>query len=177
MESQKIKIEQAIRREDLSIDAIRFYPRIHEMTYNINSTIESGETPRLLVKVVYSPKRQTYEIEIAFLGRYHTETVDYYKKNPVDWVSWGEIVLNAEKLRKLIEILARMEKEIPSQEVSLGQVQTKLVLQATVFDLSRIMHSLELARLLLLFEPDLSHMLKAATHVYYHFGGLIALEY
>lgn len=148
---RSIKVEPSIKREFLNVKAIRLYPRVADTTYQVNSTIERGEKPTFLVKAVYSEKRHDFEIEIAFLGPYHAETVAYYKKHPEHWTSWGEFVLSAEQARQLIEILKHMQTAITARQATSKQpekVQATFGSMATRFDLSAVLYSIEASSLL-----------------------------
>ena len=100
-----IKVEKPIKKRYIDVKAIRVY--IAELMKNINSTIERGETPYLLIKKAYSPKREVNEIEIVFMGskQKHIEELTYFKKHPSQWPSWGEIVLSLKQARDFIENL------------------------------------------------------------------------
>lgn len=143
MSDRSIKVEPPIRREFLDVKAIRLYPRVANTTYYVNSTLERNEQPRFLVKAVYSPKRQDYEIEIVFLGTYHSEQEipGYPTKPPRKWSSWGEFVLSAEQAGQFIEILQGMQNVIALQN---GSKRSKIVQSTfghatTIFDLSWFM--------------------------------------
>lgn len=100
-----IKVEKPIEKRYTDVKAIRVY--IAELMKNINSTIERGENPYLLIKKAHSLKRGVNEIEIVFMGskEKHIEELTYFKKHPKDWTSWGEIVLSTEQAEEFIEAL------------------------------------------------------------------------
>lgn len=152
MYEKNIKVEPALRREFQKVKAIRLYPQGPGFTQFVNSTVERGETPTFLVKAAYSPKRSDYEIEIAFLGNYHTEAIGEhpYTKPPKQWTSWGEIVLSPEQLKDLVGILQRMQNVIPPKVATSMQpktVQLTLGSAATIFDLQQGLYSIEVSSL------------------------------
>lgn len=115
------------------------YPRVEDITYYVNSTIERNEQPKFLVKAVWSPKRQAYEIEIAFMGSYHSENGAYSTKPPEKWSTWGEYVLSPEQAKEFVEILSEMQDAIVQHNSNTKQskiVQTKLGYATTIFNLS-----------------------------------------
>jgi hypothetical protein len=141
MSEREIKVEPPIRREFLELKAIRLYPRIERTTYYVNSTIERNERPRFLVKAAFSPKRGDHEIEIVFLGPYHSEReiADYSTKPPEKWTSWGEFVLSPAQAKQFVEILNEMQDAITHHNGTTKQgkiEQTKLVHMTRIFDLS-----------------------------------------
>jgi hypothetical protein len=139
MSDTEIKVEPPIRREFLKVKAIRLYPRVEDVTYYVNSTVERNEQPKFLVKAVWSPKRQAYEIEIAFMGSYHSENAGYYTKSPEKWSTWGEYVLSPEQAKEFVEILSEMQDAIAQHNGNTKQakiVQTKIGYTTTIFDLS-----------------------------------------
>jgi hypothetical protein len=140
MNDRKIKVEPPIRREFLDVKAIRLYPRLDNLTLYVNSSIERNEQPSFLVKAAFSPKRQQYEIEIAFMGPYHSEReiAGYHTKPPEKWSSWGEFVLSPEEAKQFVEILNEMQDTIAQHNGHTKQskiVQTKLGYTTTIFDL------------------------------------------
>jgi hypothetical protein len=141
MTDRKIKVEPPIRREFLDVKAVRLYPHIENITYYVNSTIERNEQPRFLVKAAFSPKRQQYEIEIAFMGPYHSEReiTGYRTKPHEEWSTWGEFVLSPEEAKQFVKILTEMQDAIEYHNGSTKQpriVQSKLGYTTTIFDLS-----------------------------------------
>jgi hypothetical protein len=164
-ERDEIKVAPPIARKFLDIKAIRLYPKIDGFVRNVNSTVERGEKPQLLLKAAYSPRRLDYEIEIACLGRYHVERLEYWKKNPEDWLSFGEFVFSPDQGRELAETLKYLHSVIPSREVKASEpkdVQTTLGSAMTSFQLGRALYGIEVANLLSLFEPKLSQIMKRA---------------
>ncbi len=101
----KIKVEKPIKKGYIDVKAIRVY--ITELMKNINSTVERGEKPYLLVKKAYSPKRGENEIEMVFMAskQKHIEELTYFRKHPSQWPSWGEIVWSEQQIRDLIKLL------------------------------------------------------------------------
>jgi len=108
-ENSGIKVEKAIRRELVNVQAIRVY--LPELGKEINQTVERGERPQLLIKLTKRQKTGEYEVEIVFLGNEaerHIETLRYYKKNPKNWKTWGLIVLTPKQAMKLACILKKI---------------------------------------------------------------------
>jgi hypothetical protein len=106
-----IKVERAIGKGYIDVKAIRVY--LSELMKEINSTIERGEKPRLLVKKTYSSKRGVNEFEFVFIGtesERHLEELTYFKKHPKTWTTWGEIVLSPEEVKGLIKLLQDLLK-------------------------------------------------------------------
>lgn len=111
----KIKVEKAIKKQIIDVQAIRAY--IPELNKEINSCVERGERPRLLIKRTLRAKTQTPEIEIVFYGnatQRHIEELSYFTKPPQQWTTWGEIVLTLGEARRiqrfLKELLAETEQ-------------------------------------------------------------------
>lgn len=103
----KIKVVPAIKRYLIDIDAIRIY--LPEIKKEVDCTRESGEKPRILVKLT---NRGAGEVEIVFLGNFHVEDLCYYRKDPKTWVSRGFIVLNLDQLHQLVDSLLDLEMSI-----------------------------------------------------------------
>lgn len=105
----KIKVEKPIKRQIIDVQAIRAY--IPELMKEINSCVERGEQPKLLVKRTLRAKTQTPEIEIVFYGdarQRHIEALTYFTKPPEQWTTWGEIVLTLEETKRLKEFLEEL---------------------------------------------------------------------
>ena len=100
-----IKVEKPIKKGFIDVKAIRVY--IAELMQEVNSTIERGEKPYLLIKKAYSPKRGVNEFEVVFMGakQKHIEELSYFTTHPSEWKSWGEIVLSTEQIEDLIKLL------------------------------------------------------------------------
>jgi hypothetical protein len=103
-----VKVEPAIGKRYLNVKAIRVY--LGELRKNVNSTIERGETPYLLVKKIFSEKRGVYEYELVFMGTRHIEDLSYAVSDPSTWNSWGEIVLSPEEIEDLIKMFQDLQK-------------------------------------------------------------------
>ena len=104
-----IKIETPIKKEIANVEAIRVY--LPEFMKEVNQTTERGEYPRLLIKRTVREKTQESEIEIVFKGSVkerHVEDLNYFRKHPLEWVTWGEIVLTIEQAQTLISVLKEM---------------------------------------------------------------------
>ena len=104
-----LKLEKAQKRDFAKVEAIRVY--LPELMKEINQTIESGETPRLLIKRTLRQKTGKPEIEVVFMGSMrdrHVEDLNYYQKHPKEWTTWGELVLTLEQAKTIIEILQEM---------------------------------------------------------------------
>ena len=96
-----LRVERPIKKEYADVEAIRVY--LPELSKNINSTVERGEHPVLLIKRTVREKTGKGEVEIVFMGSAkdrHIEDLSYYTKNPEEWRSWGEIVLTLDQARK-----------------------------------------------------------------------------
>lgn len=107
----RIKVEKAIGKGYIDAKAIRVY--VSELMKEVNSTIERGEKPRLLIKKTFSPKRGVNEFEFVFMGtesERHIEELTYFKKNPETWKTWGEIVLSPDEVEDLIKLLQDLLK-------------------------------------------------------------------
>lgn len=106
-----IKVEKAIGKGYIDVKAIRVY--LSELMQEVNSTIERGEKPRLLIKKAYSPKRGVNEFEFVFMGtesERHVEELAYYKTHPTTWRTWGEIVFSPKEVDDLIKLLQDLTK-------------------------------------------------------------------
>jgi hypothetical protein len=109
----RVKVESAIGKGYINVKAIRVY--LAELKKNINSTIERGETPYLLIKKIWSEKRGAYEFEIVFMGARHVEDLSYAVSDPNTWKSWGEMVLSPEQIEDFIQLLRKLlEKKQPT---------------------------------------------------------------
>ena len=107
----KMKVEPAIGKGYIDVKAIRVY--LSELMKEVNSTIERGEKPRLLIKKTYSPKRGVNEFEFVFMGtesERHIEELTYFKKHPKTWRTWGEIVLSPVEVEDFIKLLQDLLK-------------------------------------------------------------------
>jgi len=104
-----IKVEKPIRKEILNVEAIRVY--IPELMKEVDSTVESGEHPKLLVKSIIRRKTGNKEVEIVFLGKKeerHIEDLFYYNSDPNTWKTWGIIVLTIQQAKGLKEFLSHL---------------------------------------------------------------------
>lgn len=107
--NEEIKVEPPIKRDFVKIKAIRVY--IPELRKEVDSSIEKGESPSLLVKATFSKKRNENEIEVVFIGERHIEDLKYYKKDPNEWKTWGIIVLSPETAKNLGLLLLELSKD------------------------------------------------------------------
>ena len=115
MPHKQLKVEHSIRKEILrGVSAIRIYPS--ELMKEINSTIERGEKPRLLIKIYDREKTGEPEVTLVFCGARHFEPPSYWQKNPKDWVTWGEIVLPKEGAKDFVLLLLQM-LEAPAEQI------------------------------------------------------------
>lgn len=104
-----LRVEKAVKKDIQRVKAIRVY--LPELMKEIDQTVERGETPELLIKRTLRQKTGKPEIELVFLGSMrerHVEDLNYYKKNPKDWTTWGLIVLTPEQAKAFIKALQRM---------------------------------------------------------------------
>lgn len=99
-----IKVERAIKKRIQKVEAIRLY--LTEFMANINSTVERGEHPYLLIKRTIREKTGKSEIEIVFMGSEKNRHVEkLYAKNPKDWKSFGHIVLSIPQTQSFLKAL------------------------------------------------------------------------
>lgn len=99
-----IKVERAIKKRIQDVEAIRLY--IPKLLANLNSTVERGEHPTLLIKRTIREKTGKPEIEIVFMAsaeNRHLEKI--YAKNPQDWKSIGHIVLSIPQTYNFLKAL------------------------------------------------------------------------
>ncbi|KPV64470.1 MAG: hypothetical protein AOA66_0161 [Candidatus Bathyarchaeota archaeon BA2] len=104
-----LRVERASKKEFANVEAIRVY--LPELMKEVNQTIESGESPKLLIKRTERQKTGEPEIEIVFLGSTkdrHVEDLEYFEKHPLEWTTWGEIVLTPKQTEVFIKALQRM---------------------------------------------------------------------
>ena len=104
-----IKVEKALRKERIPVEAIRVY--LPEFMKEINSTVERGEAPVLLIKRTVREKTNKPEVEIVFIGTIkerHVEDIRYARSDPRRWKSWGLIVLTLEQAKKFHEFLEKI---------------------------------------------------------------------
>jgi len=107
-----LKVEPAIAKDHQKVQAIRVYPG--KLMKEIDSTIESGETPRLIVKKEFSKSRKVEEVSLVFLGPYHIEDLNYFQTDPATWPTFGEIYMTlvqaadlADKIKRILNAPAR----------------------------------------------------------------------
>jgi hypothetical protein len=103
-----LKVEPAIARDHQKVQAIRVYPG--KLMKEIDSTIESGETPRLIVKKEFSKSRKVEEVSLVFLGPYHIEDLNYFQTDPATWSTFGEIYMTPPQALQLAEKIKRIVK-------------------------------------------------------------------
>jgi hypothetical protein len=111
-----LKVEPPIARDHQKVQAIRVY--VGKLMKEIDSTIERGERPSLIVKKEWSPTRKTVEFSLVFVGPYHIDDLNYYQKDPATWTTFGEIYMTpsqaAELTEKIKQVLKAPERE-PAQ--------------------------------------------------------------
>jgi hypothetical protein len=134
-----LKVEPAIAREPQKVQAIRVYPG--KLMKEIDSTIESGETPGLIVKKELSKTRKVEEISLVFTGPYHIEDLNYFQKDPATWHTFGEIYMTptqALQLAEKIKIVVKARAGEPTQML-LQHVADMTVSRQTLSKMLRIM--------------------------------------
>ena len=107
-----MKVEEPISRKVFDVEAIRIY--LPELMKEVNSTTERDERPQLFLKTTKREKTGENELEIVFLGKpkdRHIEKLNYYKKKPEDWTTWGNIVLNPKQVKALTSWLKNISFE------------------------------------------------------------------
>jgi len=109
---EDIKVNPPIEKGFVKPQAIRIY--VPELSREIDCSLERKENPRLMVKATHSEKRGSQEIEIVFLGKYHFEQLEYFKKNPKEWKTWGIIVLSPQAAKNLAELLLKLSRDFKS---------------------------------------------------------------
>lgn len=95
-----IKVEEPIEKALIDFEAIRVYDTTTKLELAL--TAERGEEVKVFIKTT---ARKKGEIEIVFLGSPRREELFYYKKDPAQWTSWGNLVLTAPQARKLVEFI------------------------------------------------------------------------
>jgi hypothetical protein len=104
-----LKVEPAIARKQQKVQAIRVYPS-KVLLKEIDSSVERGETPSLMVKKEFSEERKAEEVSLVFKGPYHIEDLNYYQKDPATWSTWGEIYLTPAQALQLAEKIKHITK-------------------------------------------------------------------
>jgi hypothetical protein len=101
-----IKVEPAIAKERQEVQAIRVYPS--KLMKEIDSSIERGEQPVLMLKKEFSKTRKVDEFSFVFLGPYHIENIDHPQKDPSTWNSFGEIYMTIPQALQLARRIIRI---------------------------------------------------------------------
>ena len=112
MSERKLKVEKPVKKTFCKVEAIRVY--LPELMKEINQCTERDEYPNLLVKSTVRSKTKAKEIELVFMGTpmdRHIETLNYYKKPPSQWITWGEIVLSPSQALDLANNLLLLLKD------------------------------------------------------------------
>jgi len=107
--SRGIRVEKALKKRCSKVQAIRVY--VSELMKEIDSTVERGEHPYLLIKRTVRQKTGEREVEMVFMGsaeERHIEPLNYYQSNPKDWKSWGDIIFTIEQARNLHRALGEL---------------------------------------------------------------------
>jgi len=104
-----LKVEPAIAREPQKVQAIRIYPS-KLMLKEIDSSVERGEKPGLIVKKEFSKKRKVEEVSLVFTGPYHIEDLNYFQTDPATWTTFGEIYMTPTQALQLAEKIKRIVK-------------------------------------------------------------------
>lgn len=120
-----LKVEKALwKRVVPAIGAIRCWCKHKE--FEMDSTVERGERPALLIKRTKREKTGEPEVEIVFMGEHRDEPHSYYTKHPSLWKSFGNIVVTPEKAREVASVLAEAGSptllDFKSQVVNLSMV-------------------------------------------------------
>jgi len=105
-----LNVLKAIKKGLVKVKAIRLFPT--KPLLFIDSRIETGEKPTLLVKSIHNEKRGCHEVEIVFLGDYHVAEPDArpHVKPYKEWLSFGLIILSLDEAKELTKILERVTK-------------------------------------------------------------------
>ena len=124
-----LKVEKPLwKRIVPAIGAIRCW--CGHTKFEMNSTVERGEHPELLIKRTKREKTGEPEVEIVFLGSHHDEHHSYYKKDPAEWKTFGNIVLTPEKAQEVGDILTQAGSltllDFKPMVVSLGKLTRTL---------------------------------------------------
>jgi len=93
-----LKIETPIKTKTQLVDAIRVYSS--ELGYEIDSTTERGETPKIAINLIKRSKTGKHEIEFVFLGGEETRHIEKLYTNKAktkNWQSWGRIYFTPEQ--------------------------------------------------------------------------------
>lgn len=101
-----MKVEEPLIRRTLGVKAIRVY--VPELMKEIDSSIERDEDPGLIVKKIVRRslgREGLPEIELVFMGRRHIEELNYYSKDPGNWVIWGALYLSPRQAIRLAKAL------------------------------------------------------------------------
>jgi len=115
---KQLKIIDEEVLKEIPLIAVKSYPtRIFENVKEVKlayASVLNGENNFL--GVVFNPKGITKkpDPEICFFirGDYHKETLQYYTKDPMKWVSWIEFVLDLKNLDQLIKTLTKIRDEL-----------------------------------------------------------------
>jgi hypothetical protein len=121
-----LKVEPPIARDHQKVQAIRVYPG-RVLKHEIDSSIERGETPSLMVKKEPSKKRGVEEVSLVFMGTYHLEGLGYYTKPPDTWTTWGEIYMTPAQALQLAEKIKQITKAPAGERGQLVLVQNMTI--------------------------------------------------
>ena len=138
-----LKVEPAIARDYQKVQAIRVYPS-KVLKKEIDSSVERGETPSLMVKKEFSEERKAEEVSLVFKGAYRLEDLNYYQKDPDTWTTWGEIYLTPAQALQLAEKIKHITKAPagePGQTVLVKVVNMTVSRQALSEMVERILVS------------------------------------
>lgn len=108
-----MRVEPAIKKKFIDVQAIRC--TIPEMQQQLNSCVERGESPKLLIKLIRREKTGKLEVEMVFYAsakERHIEKLSYYEKHPSEWLTIGEIVLTPKETEECVTFLQRIIDEI-----------------------------------------------------------------
>jgi hypothetical protein len=109
-----LKVEPAIARKHQKVQAIRVYPS-KVLMKEIDSSVERGETPGLIVKKEFSKTRKVEEVSLVFTGPYRLEDLNYFQKDPNTWTTFGEIYMTPAQALQLAENIKHVVKGEPGQ--------------------------------------------------------------
>ena len=135
-----LKVEPAIAREPQKVQAIRIYPS-KVMLKEIDSSVERGEKPGLIVKKEFSEKRKAEEVSLVFTGPYHIEDLNYFQTDPATWHTFGEIYMTPAQALQLAEKIKRIVRAPAGEptQMLLQHVTDMTVSRQTLNEVLRIM--------------------------------------
>jgi len=108
-----IKVDYVLARERLPVKCICAYSG--KTGLSLYSSVERGEDPQLFIQKTTNEKRGE-EVQVVLMGPFHVEELEYFKKDPKDWKSFGHIVMSVGQAKQLAVDLWRITEAKAKQQ-------------------------------------------------------------